>query len=484
MRFAILIVLTLLSSAAGLVVEIVAGRMMAPYFGMSLQTWTVVISVVLLGFSLGHAFGGRIADIDDRRAWIATGISFLAASASTVAAGPLMVMFVFQPGEASLWSMAIAATAAFFVPSFAASFPTPFITRLAISTGAGVSGRALGIVYGASSLGAIAGSVCAGFVFVPTIGSSATMALMAGLYLAMGAYALLVSGVAGRRAAAVPMAIIGTVVLSAAAGASFGKGLCDVESSYFCIRVTEKDTADGRERHLVLNQVVHGAIDLDDPADLPHGYAAQMLASSVEAASRRQLGTVFVVGGGAMVVPARMEALALADRIVVAEIDPAVTRTVRERFAEIDISGIEVQHRDGRLALADEPDGTIDLLLLDAYSDLSIPEHLATTEFYELARRKLSPQGVMISNIIDQADRPRWFASYLKTAGAVMPVAALFREAETGDRKLANFIAVHADRGSFTALGKGMQSWPAPSDVASAPVQTDDRSNASLLLSR
>ncbi len=45
-------------SAASLVVEIVAGRMLAPYVGMSLYTWTSVIAVVLAGFSVGHWLGG------------------------------------------------------------------------------------------------------------------------------------------------------------------------------------------------------------------------------------------------------------------------------------------------------------------------------------------------------------------------------------------------------------------------------------------
>ena len=47
-------------SASSLIVEIVAGRMIAPYVGMSLYTWTSIIAVVLAGFSVGHWWGGRI----------------------------------------------------------------------------------------------------------------------------------------------------------------------------------------------------------------------------------------------------------------------------------------------------------------------------------------------------------------------------------------------------------------------------------------
>ena len=52
------------SSAAArlLVLEIVAGRIIAPSVGVSLYTWTSVIGVVLAGLAIGNWLGGRIAD--------------------------------------------------------------------------------------------------------------------------------------------------------------------------------------------------------------------------------------------------------------------------------------------------------------------------------------------------------------------------------------------------------------------------------------
>src|SRR4051812_46218392 len=50
------------ASAATLVLELVAGRMLAPYVGVSLYTWTSIIGVVLAGISLGNFVGGRLAD--------------------------------------------------------------------------------------------------------------------------------------------------------------------------------------------------------------------------------------------------------------------------------------------------------------------------------------------------------------------------------------------------------------------------------------
>ena len=79
----LLIALQVAVSAASLVVEIVAGRMLAPYVGMSLYTWTSVIAVVLIGFSLGHWWGGRVAERPQGDGLVYTGWVVLAAAVTT-----------------------------------------------------------------------------------------------------------------------------------------------------------------------------------------------------------------------------------------------------------------------------------------------------------------------------------------------------------------------------------------------------------------
>jgi len=61
MRFWTTIGLILVLSAVGLTYEIAAGRVLAPFFGTSLLTWTAVIATVLAGFALGSALGGLAA---------------------------------------------------------------------------------------------------------------------------------------------------------------------------------------------------------------------------------------------------------------------------------------------------------------------------------------------------------------------------------------------------------------------------------------
>ena len=55
-------ILVFCTSAAVLVLEILAGRLMAPYVGVSLETFTAIIGTILAGIAAGSAIGGRLAD--------------------------------------------------------------------------------------------------------------------------------------------------------------------------------------------------------------------------------------------------------------------------------------------------------------------------------------------------------------------------------------------------------------------------------------
>src|SRR5512139_692963 len=55
-------IVVFIASFCTLVIELVAGRIMAPYVGVSLYTWTSIIGVVLAGISIGAWVGGMLAD--------------------------------------------------------------------------------------------------------------------------------------------------------------------------------------------------------------------------------------------------------------------------------------------------------------------------------------------------------------------------------------------------------------------------------------
>jgi len=51
-----------ISSFCVMVIELIAARLLAPYIGVSLYTWTSIIGVILAGIALGNYLGGKVAD--------------------------------------------------------------------------------------------------------------------------------------------------------------------------------------------------------------------------------------------------------------------------------------------------------------------------------------------------------------------------------------------------------------------------------------
>lgn len=154
-------------------------------------------------------------------------------------------------------------------------------------------------------------------------------------------------------------------------------------------------------RHvLVHGTTVHGT-QLQDPVnrEVPTGYYARSgpLGTVMTAASHQRVG---IVGLGAGAIAAYGDP---GDQFTFFEIDPAV-RDIAENpdhftFLADSPAEVDVKVGDGRLLLEDEPDGTFDLIILDAFSSDAIPVHLLTQEAMKEYAKRLAPQGSLVIHI-------------------------------------------------------------------------------------
>jgi spermidine synthase len=126
-----------------------------------------------------------------------------------------------------------------------------------------------------------------------------------------------------------------------------------------------------------------------------------------------------------------------AARIDVVELDPEVRDIAYEYFALPRDPRLRVDVEDGRRFLA-RNEGPWDAIVVDAFYSDSIPFHLATREFLELARSRLAPGGIVTSNIIGavRGANSRLFRSMLRTYRAVFPTVAIHPVLLAGDRDL------------------------------------------------
>ena len=417
-----------LASAGGLILEIVAGRMIAPYVGMSLYTWTAVIAVVLAGFSLGHWIGGRLATRDDAGSrWQLAWLLGLAA-VTTLACLPLIRLVspaLLSAGLHPITSIVLLTSALFLLPSLFVGTLSPILTKLAVDALPQAPGRAIGQMFALGALGSIAGTLAAGYLMISWIGSAGSVLAVAASYLALALAFGWAARPARRRAWGATVAL-GLALAATLAGAERTRAFtspCLVESDYYCIRVLDLTDEIGRpSAAMVLDHLGHGINDREDPQHLHSSY----LALTDRLLSLR-LGPpedfdAFFVGGGANTLPRAWAARYPRARLLVSEIDPAVTGVARAAMWDRPSDNVEVIHRDARIALRALPPGrAFDVIVGDAFHDISVPQHLTTLEFARLLESRLAPAGFYAFNVIDGARRPLFLLASLRTLRAVFP---------------------------------------------------------------
>jgi predicted membrane-bound spermidine synthase len=164
-------VFAFLANGALLVLELVAGRIIAPTVGVSLYTWTAVIGVVLAGISLGSWVGGKVADWRPARSILS--LEFLAAALASA------LILVFDSNLDSvaasfswptIWQVIWLATIIFFLPSVLIGMVTPMIIKLSLNS-LDATGRVVGRIRAAAEAGAIAGVFLTGFVLIDAFGT-------------------------------------------------------------------------------------------------------------------------------------------------------------------------------------------------------------------------------------------------------------------------------------------------------------------------
>ncbi|EDP65141.1 hypothetical protein BAL199_01304 [alpha proteobacterium BAL199] len=207
LRRIILDLTLLLSAACGLVVEIVAGRLIAPYVGMSLYTWTAIIAVVLAGLSAGHWIGGQLAtaQASDTVMIRRLSLALVFASVSSLASLGLLRMIsgpLLSSGMGDVPAVILLCTALFLLPSLFVGIVAPIVTRLAVDQRPNDPGPVIGRMYALGTLGSIAGTLSAGYLFIAWIGSTGTIVAVAVTYAGLAVLCALYAGlrrVLGRR---------------------------------------------------------------------------------------------------------------------------------------------------------------------------------------------------------------------------------------------------------------------------------------------
>ncbi len=435
------------SSAAVLVVELVALRLLAPYLGLTLETSTLVIGLALSAIALGSWGGGRAADrVPPRR----TLGPLLGVSGVVVALTPLLVRGGAESGAGTL--VVPAAIVTIVVPGALLSAITPMVTKLQL-TSLEETGTVVGRLSGIATAGSIAGTVVTGFFLISLVPVSAILVALGVTLVLCGV--LVDWRVRGWRTVAAPVAL----VLLGGLGAAAAPGGCDVETTYHCAVVQEDPEREGG-LVLVLDGVRHSYVDPDDPTHLDFAYVRAAAAAIDSVRPPGEPLEAYHLGGGGLTLPRWLEATRPGSRSLVSEIDAGVVDLDVERLGLETGPDLEVRVEDGRLGLERLDDAAYDVVVGDAFGGLSVPWHLTTLEAVREVRRVLVDDGAYVQNLIDRG--PLAFArAELATLDAVFEHVALLAPPATLARE---------DGGNLVVVAS-----PAPLDLEQVQAGLDER---------
>lgn len=481
---AFLLLLVTVTGAVVLALEVLGTRVIGTHYGSSLYVWAALLCVTLVCLAVGYAIGGRLADRLPRAGMLFALV--IAAGASVLLVLPLTA--VLAPIGRSLglaWGAIASAFVIFFLPLTLLAMAGPYVIRLRAVSVEGV-GATSGGVYALSTIGSVGGVLAVAFWMIPALGTRTSLLVCSGALMALGLVGLAVAS-RGRAAPALLLAALPALV--PAGGRRVEGEIYHTESPYGDLRVLQLDApGSGPHRMLMVNGIMQTGmrldIDLLGPGQVlqSDSYYLELLPYFHPDLGDGRRGVLIGLAGGQF--PRVMEFYRIDWTAV--EIDVKVAELAKayfsyrgeiydrrgrrhpvdvERFANRELpagldaaciaehrgDGLEETYRgraviqDGRRYLADLS-SRVDFIVLDAYNSDTIPFHLITREFLELARSRLTDDGILAINYIGRPEGDFVTDSLFRTLGAVFGPDMLLAYRTTDDETAAQVMILFAFR--------------------------------------
>lgn len=414
-------------------VELGASRLLAPYFSSSQIVWTIIIGTIMIAMALGNIYGGRAADknpnpdkLYGRIIIAAIWIALIPVLGKYIIIGISAVMIFSVNNNFLIWAAFAACMIIFVFPLFLLGTVTPSLVKYTVED-LDDSGKIVGQLNASNTIGSIIGTFVPTFVSIPLVGTSVTFLIFAGILLVLA----ILYFIAGRTRSV--KAVVGVIVfvLSCIFGRSdsFAFWESDLvyegESVYNYLQVKETE----EEIYLSTN-VLFGVQSVYEKGNNLTGmyYDYAMAAPMMTEMQNKDTLDVLILGMGTGTYATQCrryfgEELAL--NIEGVEIDEDITKLSREYFNLSE--DVPVVTYDGR-AYLNAVDKTYDVIMVDAYQDITIPFQMSSVEFFSLVEEHLNDNGVMVVNMNMRGDKEGNINEYLADT-----ICSVFSEVYTVD---------------------------------------------------
>ena len=394
-------------------VELGASRLLAPYFSSSQIVWTIIIGTIMIAMALGNLYGGKSADKNPnpdvlyRRILVAAvWIAAIPVIGKYIILG-VSGLLIFTISTNFLIIAAFVSCMLLFVfPLFLLGTVTPSLVKYTVDS-LDDSGKTVGTMNACNTIGSILGTFLPTFVTIPAVGTSVTFLIFSGILLLIG----LVYFISGRHFGKTCILTLVLFILFTVFGRSDSFAfweddlLFEGESVYNYLQVKDEE-----DRTILATNVLFGVQSVRMKEDSLTGmYYDYALAAPAMVYDGEAL-DILVLGNGTGTYAAQCLRYFPDSRVEGGEIDRKITDLAGEYCAMPDAG--RVTEYDGR-AWLQAADGLYDVILVDAYQDITIPFQMSSREFFSLVRDHLKENGVMAVNMNMHSDGEGSINQYL-----------------------------------------------------------------------
>lgn len=452
-----------LCGALTMVLEVVNTRALAPYFGTSTVVWTNIIGAILASLSLGYYLGGRLSRTKRSR----TALAFLLLGAGVCCAlifagnGWISAGVVARFHDIRIGSL-ISSVVLFAPLNIILGMVMPYISRIKIEN-VSTSGETVGNLSALSALGSIIGTFSASLFFLPRFGNQH-------LYLICAFILVILSFAVGRRKM-LALRLAAAAIFILAVFLFYRRSLVqssiikDIDTSYNRILVYTAPLWGKEARLLVTGRYVISALFVDG------GIYAQPYFHYFDSAAtlNPDIKRILMIGGGGLAYKRNFLANYPHATMDVVEIDPDLPRIAQADFGYRPDRRIRVIGEDGRVYLNHAKE-KYDAIFIDAFNDQSVPFQLTTKEAVAKMSGLLSPDGVIVLNLISALDGKKsdFARNELATYKGAFPSVELFALHDPKNRTVVQNIMLVAAKNTMTV------NLPGKATVTAGRQLTDD----------
>lgn len=416
------------TGACVLIIELVATRILSPYYGNTIFTVTSVITIVLAALSVGYYYGGKLADKHPSEKLFYSIILFSGLGVLFLHLLNLYVLPLLGYELSIITGPIISSVVLFFFPSFLLGMLSPFAIKLQLDRFPKQgTGSLTGEMFFWSTMGSLFGSISTGFILIPQFEISKIILAVALFLTLLGFLPMLKMGMSKKKAFRNAFLIfLAFFLMGTATGFAVKKEKVVYSKNGLYEKITIYDAMyQGQPtRFFEQDRSNSGAMFLnsDEHVDDYTKYFA------LYKVFNPNIKNALVIGGGAYTVPKALLAENSEVHVDVAEIEPSLFDLAVKYFRVPKTERLKNYTDDGRRLLHDTKK-TYDYIFADGYYSLfSIPSHLTTQEFFAVAKSKLGKDGIFIANFIGDLSRrqPSLILSEMRTFQSVFPNSYFF----------------------------------------------------------